>query len=621
MKSDKGKLQEHVGIPVEKSGKRAKNSRRMWIELFPVMFILGILPLIVRLKMVNIDADLTQYAWFPGGTSMADFFAWWRSRIFVGTAVWMLVVLVYRKVVLKCKWRLEKDWGLLAGYLFFVVLSTIFSNYKEISWNGFTDNFEGCLMLLLYAFSFFYTTQVMETDRERTLLFSVFAAGAAFQCVIGISQFVGKDFWSSTIGNWLIAPGQSLSFQFSGSSENPVYMALYNPNYAAIFIVLVMPVCFYLMEKAGKKWQKTVLLIEMILLLVCLLGTGSRAGMIVLGILVVTGIWMKYRYKNFNIKSENIGNKNADASKQVSEKGEIHFGDNRNKKVYRKWYKYFIIAVIVVAAGGAGIFCVKKTVSQTPHKLQNIQITESGIEVTTSKGKFTANAKAYGNGSSLLFIKDENGEKLPVEVSEKSGRYLIKNKRFYGFSFETYEQNEGLYIVLYYRKEPFYFVKEGNENFSYVNLLGKKDTIERAETVLSTKFDRLFGSRVYIWNRVVPLLKNYIFKGSGPDTFALVFPKNDYVGQINAAQIMYEEVITKPHSFYVQTALQTGVLSLICLLLFFICCLRKMLKRNGKMWKMLALCVSGYLIMGLVNDSMVVTAPVFWVLLGMGCGK
>lgn len=584
MKSDKDELQKHVGNPVEKCGKGIKNSRRMWIELFPVMFILGLLPLVVRLKMVNIDADLTQYAWFPNGTSMADFFAWWRSRIFMGVAVWMLAVLVYRKIVLKCKWRLEKDWGLLAGYLFFVVLSTIFSNYKEISWNGFTDNFEGCLMLLLYAFSFFYTVQVVEADKERNLLFFVFAAGAAVQSLIGISQFAGKDFWSSALGNWLIAPGQSLSFQFSGSSENPVYMALYNPNYAAIFIVLAIPVCFYLMEKSEKKWQKAVLIVEMLLLLVCLWGTGSRAGMIVLGILAGTGIWM-------------------------------------NKRVYRKWNKYLIIAVITVAVGCAGIFGVKKTVSQTPHKLQDIQITESGIEVTTLKGKFTANAKAYGNGGSLLFIKDENGEKLPVEVSEKSGRYLIKNKRFYGFSFETYEQNEDLYIVLYYRKEPFYFVKEGNENFSYVNLLGKKDTIEQAKTVLSTKFDRLFGSRVYIWNRVVPLLKNYIFKGSGPDTFALVFPQNDYVGQINAAQIMYEEVITKPHGLFVQTALQTGVLSLICLILFFICCLRKMVKRSGKMWNALALCVIGYLIMGLVNDSMVVTAPVFWVLLGVGCGK
>ena len=31
-----------------------------------------------------------------------------------------------------------------------------------------------------------------------------------------------------------------------------------------------------------------------------------------------------------------------------------------------------------------------------------------------------------------------------------------------------------------------------------------------------------------------------------------------------------------------------------------------------------AFSVAGYLIMGLVNDSMTVTAPIFWVLLGVG---
>ncbi len=32
----------------------------------------------------------------------------------------------------------------------------------------------------------------------------------------------------------------------------------------------------------------------------------------------------------------------------------------------------------------------------------------------------------------------------------------------------------------------------------------------------------------------------------------------------------------------------------------------------------LAFSVAGYLIMGLVNDSMTVMAPIFWVLLGVG---
>ena len=39
---------------------------------------------------------------------------------------------------------------------------------------------------------------------------------------------------SSSLGKMLAAPGQELSFRFGESKKNPVYMAFYNPNYAAI---------------------------------------------------------------------------------------------------------------------------------------------------------------------------------------------------------------------------------------------------------------------------------------------------------------------------------------------------------------------------------------------------
>lgn len=100
----------------------------------------------------------------------------------------------------------------------------------------------------------------------------------------------------------------------------------------------------------------------------------------------------------------------------------------------------------------------------------------------------------------------------------------------------------------------------------------------------------------------------------------MVFPQNDYVGRVNAAKVMYEQVITKPHDLYLQTALQTGVLSLLCLLGFLGSSLKKLLKKESGIWKTLTFCIAGYLIMGLVNDSMIVTAPVFWVLLGTGAG-
>lgn len=562
-----------------KTGKYREKTIGMWVKLFPLIFILGVLPLIVHLKFVN--TGLESYSWFPAQSTSADFFSWWRSRAFMAACIWMAAVLIYRSIVLKCKWKWEKSWAFLGGYLFFVLISTIFSEYKNISWNGIVENYEGCLMLLLYAFSFFYAAQVVESQLDRNVLFAALAAGGLAQAFLGISQLIRKDFWGSKIGNSLIAPGRGLSFQFADSTENPVYMALYNPNYAAVFIVLVIPVCFYLAICAKKKWQKAVLAGEILALLVCLWGTGSRAGMITLAVLGCVAILGRLDYK---------------------------------KK------KYGLIIAFVVILAGAGIWLVHGDIRKISYRLQDIQISDNGIEIITSTGKCVVNAKAYGKDGALLFAKDEKGEKLSVKTEEETGRFVIEDKNFKRFSFDTYTKEEGLYIVMYYKSEPFTFVKKENQKFEYQNVFGKIDTIEAADTAISTRYDRVLGSRGYIWNRVLPSLKKYILKGSGPDTFAMTFPQNDYVGRINAAKVIYEGIITKPHSSYVQTAVQTGILSLLCLLAFYGATLRKLLKKKGKIWKALALCAAGYFIMGLVNDSMVVTAPVFWVLLGMGCG-
>ena len=85
--------------------------------------------------------------------------------------------------------------------------------------------------------------------------------------------------------------------------------------------------------------------------------------------------------------------------------------------------------------------------------------------------------------------------------------------------------------------------------------------------------------------------------------------------------------MTKPHSWYLQVGVQTGVLSLLCLLVFYgwyavwsvrLYAFRK-LKTQKEAFGMAAFIASiGYMISGISNDSMVVTAPVFWCIIGLG---
>ena len=76
------------------------------------------------------------------------------------------------------------------------------------------------------------------------------------------------------------------------------------------------------------------------------------------------------------------------------------------------------------------------------------------------------------------------------------------------------------------------------------------------------------SGRIYIWSRTLPLLKKYFFVGSGPDTFYRAFPQNDYVGKEMYADTS-ARMIEKAHNGYLMTAVQTGVVSLILLLVFY----------------------------------------------------
>jgi hypothetical protein len=146
-----------------------------------------------------------------------------------------------------------------------------------------------------------------------------------------------------------------------------------------------------------------------------------------------------------------------------------------------------------------------------------------------------------------------------------------------------------------------------------------------AETYGLEDRQKIFSGRGYIWSRTIPLLKDHIFLGSGPDTFLLEFPQEDYVmmrknGYENA-------VMTKPHSMYLQIGVQTGVLSLVCILVFYIWYAVQSIKLYAfrklgtqvEAFGMAAFIGSiGYMISGISNDSMVVTAPVFWGMIGLG---
>ena len=200
----------------------------------------------------------------------------------------------------------------------------------------------------------------------------------------------------------------------------------------------------------------------------------------------------------------------------------------------------------------------------------------------------------------------------------------MQQEPFQQFEFTVYAV-QGIYMLFMNKKGvDWNFAKKGLDGaWGYVTQFGKIDEIKEADAV-GKGHERALSGRGYIWGRTIPLLPGHLLIGTGPDTFIEAFPQNDYVKRYNTSARMLREIPSKAHSLYLQSAVQTGVMSVICLILFWVCYLKESIclywKHNNQNYIGMACCVSvgSYLIMGIMNDSNLATAPVFWGILGLG---
>lgn len=139
--------------------------------------------------------------------------------------------------------------------------------------------------------------------------------------------------------------------------------------------------------------------------------------------------------------------------------------------------------------------------------------------------------------------------------------------------------------------------------------------------------EKLGSSRGYIWSRSLPLIKNTMILGTGPDTFVFDFPQGDLIGKYYAYDTP-NIVVDKAHNLYLQIAINYGVIALvgfIAMLLIYIIdsiklyALKNNFKdRNQALGAITCLGIMGYLFAGIFNDSVVGVAPIFWIIFGVG---
>ena len=143
--------------------------------------------------------------------------------------------------------------------------------------------------------------------------------------------------------------------------------------------------------------------------------------------------------------------------------------------------------------------------------------------------------------------------------------------------------------------------------------------------MIFSDYERAFSGRGYIWSVSIPLLKKHFFLGSGADTFVMTYPQQDYLRLWRNG--FSEQVMSKPHSLYLQVGVQNGVIALIGMVAFFVMYLLNSVRlyintRFENFYEQagvaVMLAVLGFAVMGISNDSSVTVSPVFWAIAGLG---
>lgn len=579
------------------------------LPLLPLAFVLLVVPLIVFLKFSSReDLGLQDSVLFNiNEWCVTDLFLYYKGLFFVIAAGIMILVIIYQGIVDSKKLSFAKLFIPLASYMLLAFLSSCVSVNKAASFKGGYQQYESIWVLLGYGIVTYYAAIFVRDVEDTKKLLVFLTISTIILLIIGGLQLLSKDIFQSEAFTRFAILGipkeyRDYSEARFGLADGRVYMTLYNPNYVGSYASLLSPVFLMLALNSKKAWKIILNLGIFAGLLFTLLASGSRAGFIGVAAAIVLVI--------------------------------IIF----NKKLLRFWSEALIVAVLMIGIvytmnnytnnGIINRFKSALTSESIEHSLNDIETNDDNLVITYNNEKakiyfhFDLETQSY---SIVAYDDKDNVITLDGFTDTDREKYFLCDSRFSDIRLYFAYIMDYPGLVLEIEGHEWYFVQYENSLYHFndkYNLV-KLDNSETFEPL--AKHADFASRRGFIWSKTIPLLKDYVVVGSGPDTFTEVYPNLDYVDQYNAGYL--GETMTKPHNMFLQIAVQTGLLSLLCVLAFyawyFFSTLVLVMKSDKSSFSSLIsigiLCGTfGYMVVGIINDSCVAVAPLFWALMGIG---
>lgn len=556
--------------------------------LIPILLVLCAMPFIIYLA--EYSCGYSQYQWYSQNDDVIqDLYCYYRSYFFEAVTIIALLILVFRLGLYKENTKSCKIFIPLAIYGIMIVVSTIFSVNPTASTSGNFYQFQNVFVLLGYLIICFYTYQILETNKDFNVLWKGLQLLVTLLAVTGIFQLFKKDLLNfKWIQQFIMSPQQYSIYAGEIDTvftSNNVFLTLFNPNYAGIFLVMiicVLGIMLYSEKETGKRIFTGILLLISVILMWF---TYSRATLISLFIGLVLFFILFHK---------------------------------KTKKLLRYLLPGLLILMVLFVSLDA--FNDWKYISRfiDDKKENNIgrMVTgKNGIELEYYNEYYRISLE----NEELAVYDSHNGK---ISLAQGDGDLILNAHNPINLMLANSKETTYIhmyiddYVYSFVYDEPNYYFENDNKNLVELVDIPKIDF---------KGYEYLGSGRVYIWSRTLPMLKDYLLVGSGPDTFPEVFPQNDYVGKSIYSQST-ALIIEKPHNDYLMQWIQNGFLGFAGMLTFYILftikcwkyysnvTLDSIKKRLGTGCFIACIC---YMVSSLFNDSTLFTTPVFWVFAGI----
>ena len=636
-----------------------------WGELLPILFIVGVVPLLFK-RTEHLYSQSEQILYASSG--FYDLYSFVKVQVLVVMTVLALVVFIYH--IRSKRIYFEKSVYIIGAgiYAGTIILSSLFSEYDMV-YKGFSDRFEGMWVLLSYAVIFVIALHYGRQEKAKILISYVFLGSGFLLCLFGLMQYAGYDPYTEGFLRFFAFPrdiwatiGENMITDFKAGVVSSLYNANYMGSYSAMFSLLSLG--FVLKEE--NKAKRILYLIANLIAIAALVGSRSSAAF--LGFFVGLILMILFAPNQFKEKGKtltvlftawvgvvvfmSIIYKNTwDGARMMQQDyytlllyaGYFLIMTMIYLQIFTMRKKNKVLAGITVAYGVLALVVALVLYNPIQNTTANVYFGKSIAEVTGEQ-YVEEKLKDVTITTNQIRITEEDGSKIVFEINDFSpkafdeeGNDLELGMLESGYYKTAAAGNRDYELVLTTRSDmPEQFIYAMVPEFGIWTVITNQGLKYMGRNHMPIEIDHpahmgfdgrqsLFSARGYIWSRTLPLIKDNLFIGAGPDAFVFEFPQYEHVERYNLVFPIYQ-LIDKPHDWYLQMAVNTGLLSMITILAMGILLLWQAVKKfmlenqEDVMTVTIVAMVFAYAVAGIFNDSVVQVAPVFWIFFGLAVG-